>query len=215
MEKSGKNSYMIKALVFVSALVILTMSTTYAYFTLKITGTSAASSLTAAKLSLATDLTTKAAFSNTKFSLINASDKATKANSVSFYITNNSTAGVSALYTVYLTNVTITKNLKSADLKWELVKSGTTESTIASGDFSGVTGTATTVTVNVNGTNTSKEALSISRITLNSTAVKLAKGSTDNLIFRIWLQNSNANQTSLLEGSFKGKLAFEATPTKS
>ena len=57
MKKSGNNSYMVKVLVFVGALVVLAMSTTYAYFTLKISGDSNPTNLVAAKLDIDTDLT--------------------------------------------------------------------------------------------------------------------------------------------------------------
>ncbi len=226
MKKSGNSSYIIKVLVFVGALVILAMSTSYAYFTLKINGESTKTNLVAGKLDIDTDLTTKkATIDNAKLSLIKESEKNEKADKVEFYIQNSSTDGIDALYYVYLDDVTLTDNLKDKKFKWELVKKtgSLEESVINSGDFSTITGTTTQVSVENNGKPEQKSATHADKFLLNKTnsesdeaqGVTLTNGTKDTLIFRIWLEDDPSNnQESLLNGSFKAKLYFEAIPTK-
>lgn len=214
MNETKKNSYLIKVLVFVVALVVLGISTTYAYFTLNIIGTPKQSTAKAGTLNVETNLDKVAAISDAKFSLIKSTEKNDKAPKVEFYIKNTSTAGININYYIYLTEINVSKNFYSPYFKWELVKQDGT--VINNGDFS---------SLKRKGTETSGEKANVSteaeKFLLNKsegetpTPVTLANGKTDNLIFRMWLENDDkVDQISLTEGSFSAKLFYEAVPVK-
>lgn len=208
-EKNDKRN-LFKVLVLVLALVVLGISTTYAYYTAVLTNPEDDGDvLQAGNLDITTTLTSTASAINVnKLMLINDDEKKDKAQKVEFSITSGDSSTVDATYKILLKELQLSKNLKSADFKWELVKKGTenTETQIAHGDFSSVTFT----------TEETDEHKLVSANDLELTKENgqtLTKKTTDNLIFRIWLQNNpNVNQINLTNGSFSGKLFIEAVP---
>lgn len=129
--------------------------------------------------------------SSGKILLIPDADRATKALKSTFTVNVVGTSTLDARYDIYLTDFTISSNLKNGDLKYELLKNGVTVGQIS--DFS---------------TATSGEDFK-----LNSAVQSITNGSTDNYELRIWLSMSDANQNNLLTGSqFSGKLKVKATP---
>ena len=122
--------------------------------------------------------------------LINDTNVVTEGDYTSFSVTLPSNADASsATYSLYLTELTITDNLKSKYVKWALYNADGT-SMITSGDFSGAT----------SGTNLTLQ----SNITIN-------KGETNSYRLYIWLSNDpDVNQTSLLNGSLSAKVGFRA-----
>lgn len=200
MNRTIKNSYLVKVLVFVVALVVLGISTTYAYFTLNITGTPNLTTVGTGTLQIDSNLKTVTSVSNPN--LIEKGTQADNAQSVSFYLENNSTKSINAKYNIYLTNITITKNFFSKYFKWELERNG---SVVYSGDFS---------TLENVGTSSDENNYTINKFLLNSEEFTLNNGERDNLIFRIWLENDNVDQTSLTRGSFSAKLFYEAVPVR-
>ena len=61
-----------------------------------------------------------------KILLINDNESSTKALKSSFTVANpTALSTVNAKYDIYLSNITISNNLKQGDMKWELVKGGT------------------------------------------------------------------------------------------
>lgn len=209
-EKEIKN-HLIKTAIFVVAIVVLGVSTSYAYYTANISGKAEITDTPAARLDVTSTLTTTTAINNSKLSLIDAANKSTQAEKVEFSVTNASTSTVNGKYFVYLTDIKLSKNLYSAYLKWELVRvTSTGESPIATGNFANAKRTDTA------GTSEAENAVTtVEDITLNTTILQIAKNTTDQLIFRIWLENDESvNQINLTNGSFQGKLKIEASPVK-
>ena len=123
--------------------------------------------------------------------LVSDADILTEADYTQFSVTLPSTAKVdSATYTLYLTELTITDNLKSNYVKWALYDgNGTSE--ITNGTFLNAT-TGTDLTID--------------------TGISISKGETDSYRLYIWLSNDeNVNQIDLLNGSLSAKVGFRAT----
>lgn len=201
----NKKSNYTKIIVLVLALIVLGVAATYAYYTSSISGTPSQTSLESGKLYFNTNLESVSAINNTKLHLINAVDKNTQAEKVTFTAENTSNSTVSAKYYVYLKNVKLSKNLYSEYFKWELVQNGTVRSSgsfaTASRSDAATTGEAENVITSAND------------IQLNTDALVIAPNTKDTVIFRMWLENSETeNQIELTNGSFSGKLYLEAVP---
>ena len=206
MKKKNENKKnFFKVLVLVVALIILGVSVTYAYFTSLITGDAEETSAQAGNLQIETNLETVAEINNTKLRLINSTDIEANAENVSFYVKNTSTSTVNADYFIYLTDITLSKNLYSNYFKWQLLKD---DEILASGDFASVDRTDTPQTDEANNVTTT-----IENIQLNTEAIRLPVNTTQNLSLRMWLENDeNVNQINLINGNFSGKLYLEAVP---
>ena len=90
-------------------------------------------------------------------------------------------------YTISLTDITITDNLKNADFKWELICTNDN-------------------TKNAEGT---FENLNSTTLTLKSN-LTLAPKATDNYILKLWIQNTDQDQIGILNGKFTGKVSVSA-----
>ena len=207
MKEKNTSNYT-KVIILVVALIVLGISTTYAYFTSQITGGPSTTILKAGNLKIETNLESVSAINNTKIKLINENDKATSAEKVTFYVKSTAESTVDAKYYLYLKDISLSKNLYSNYFKWELLQNN---EIVGSGTF----GTATRTD-----TATSGEAENVSTtaadIALNKEALSLAKNSNDTIIFRIWLENDETiNQIDLTNGSFSGRLYLEAVPVSS
>ena len=130
-----------------------------------------------------------------KILLINDNESATKALKSSFSVTNpTATSTVNAKYDIYLSNITISNNLKQGDMKWELVKGNTV---IENGTF-----------------NTTDDYTTYFKLTKTAYQT-ISRGSTDNYEFRLWLSKNNTDQTGLLSGSqFSAKIKVVATSVR-
>lgn len=205
-EKNGNNFS--KVIILVVALIVLGISTTYAYFTARITGEPTTTSIKAGNLKIESNLESVSAINNTKIRLIDESEKTTSAEKVTFYVKSTSDSTVDAKYYIYLKDIKLTKNLYSNYFKWELLKNGVV---INSGNFGSAIRTNAITDGEANNVSTTAED-----IALNSEAITLAKNTSDTIVFRIWLENdSNINQIELTNGSFSGKLYLEAVPVSS
>lgn len=207
MKEESKSNFS-KVIVLVVALIVLGISTTYAYFTNKLSGTPSTTSLTSGNIKIETNLESVSAINNKKIKLINEADKETSAEKVTFYIKNTAESNVDAKYYVYLKEITLSKNLYSNYFKWELLQNG---SVVGSGDFGSATRTDTATAGEADNVSTTA-----ADIALNAEALPLSKNTSDTIIFRVWLENDeNTNQISLTNGSFTGKLYLEAVPVSS
>lgn len=204
MKKNNKSNIS-KVIVLVVALIILGVSVTYAYFTAQISGTPTQTTIKAGTLKIETNLESVGAINNTQMKLIDATNKETEAETVSFYVKNSSESTVTAKYYIYLRDITISKNLYSAYFKWELLQNG---NVIGSGTF------ADAVRKDVPATDESANVITTAEnITLNNDVVSLATNKSDSLEFRVWLENdANVNQIDLANANFEGKLYLEAIP---
>lgn len=207
MQGNNKSNFW-KVIVLVVALIVLGISTTYAYFTTQLSGNPSTTSLTSGNLKIETNLESVSAINNRNIRLINETDKTTSAEKVSFYVKNTSESTVDAKYYIYLKEITLTKNLYSDYFKWELVQNGIV---VGSGNF----GTATRTNA-VNSEEANNVSTTAEDITLSAEPLLLNKNTNDNIIFRVWLENDeNVNQISLTNGGFAGKLYLEAFPVSS
>lgn len=207
--KNEMKNHIIKIGVLVVSIVTIGISMTYAFYTAKISGNSEFDNVTAAEFHITSTLADSTAISNMKMSLIEPTNIAKSADKVEFSVTNSSTSTVSGQYYVYLINVKLTKNLYSKYFKWQLVrKTDLGESIIDSGNFEDVTRTDTPL----EGESDIAET-TVDKISLNKVALEIPKGTTDNLIFRLWLENDpDVNQVDLTNGAFEAKLKIEASP---
>lgn len=209
--KKEMRNHVIKIGILIVAIITIGISVSYAYYTAVANEEVKVDKVQAGRLDITSTLETSGAINNAKMSLINASDVKNDADKVEFTVTNANTSTVSGRYFIYLTNIEITKNLYNEDFKWELVRvTSSGESTIANGSF------ATAVRSSKPDAGESDKVLTTAEnISLNKVALEIPKATTDNLIFRLWLENDPVNnQLNLTEGSFKGRLRIEATAVK-
>lgn len=195
MEKENIKKLSIKSvLIYVGIallLVSLSFGLSYAYFTTTVTGNDDAKPTRVLSGTLSVDFTITDRINNSNIMLIQDSDRTTMAESVPFTVTNN--GNVDGTYIVYLSDMTISNNLKSEDFKWELVKNNTITYT---GDFtSAVNGELfpLTSTTQIDGS-------------LSPVAQNIAVNDTDSYVLRVWLSETEADQTNLLGGNFTGKV---------
>lgn len=206
--KEMKN-HVLKIGILVLSIVTIGISMTYAFYTAKISGNAQIDDINAAKFNVTSTLENASAISNSAMNLIDASEIATKSDKVEFSVTNDATSTVSGQYFVSLFNVRISKNLYSEYFKWQLVrKTSLGESIIDSGDFQNVERVDTPISGEADNVETT-----VKDFTLNNVALEIPAGTTDNLVFRMWLENDEvANQVDLTNGTFKGQLKVTASP---
>lgn len=206
--KEMKN-HVLKIVILVLSIVTIGISMTYAFYTAKISGNAQIDDINAAKFNVTSTLENASAISNSAMNLIDASEIATKSDKVEFSVTNDATSTVSGQYFVSLFNVRISKNLYSEYFKWQLVrKTSLGESIIDSGDFQNVERVDTPISGEADNVETT-----VKDFTLNNVALEIPAGTTDNLVFRMWLENDEvANQVDLTNGTFKGQLKVTASP---
>lgn len=183
----SKTKKTIIAVLFVLTIIVAALGSTYAYFTATITGNDTASRIRTYSGKLALDFQTSQYINNLSGELIQDSQRATQADQSIFSVYHLASSTADASYTLTLSDISISDNLKSADFKWELVKNGTV---INSGNFANI-GTSTTMTITP----------------ANQT---LTLGNTDNYVFRLWLSETQADQSSLYDGTFSAKISIDA-----
>lgn len=194
MESNNENkkgnstkAYVLGALIITVSLVIIGVSMSYAYFINRVEEVNADNKEVIIRSGdLVMNFESTRTITASGVGLVNDGDVATKAEHTDFSVSLPADAKVnSAKYRIYLTELNIADNLKSADLKWSLYKGGVS---IADGNFENI------------GTNTN--------LSLKEDVI-IDKGNTDSYVLYIWLSNDpNRNQIDLLNGSFSGKVGF-------
>ncbi len=187
-----KKRIILGSLIIVMSIIIIGMSISYAYYVNtvnEVNPTSQGTTFTSGELTM--NITTSQNISADAASLIDDADVLTEADYTAFSIVMPSSSDAdTATYQLYLTELTITDNFKSADVKWALYNADAT-SQIASGNFlNATTGTNFPLVDNITITN----------------------GETTAYRLYIWLSNDPIeNQTDLLNGSLSAKVGFTAT----
>ncbi len=205
MEQKQKKSNYAKVIVLVISLVVLGVSASYAFFYTTIKGDTSTTTIQAGKLTIETNLDSKNAISNEHLNFIKETEKESKADKISFTVSNKSDSNVSGKYNVFLKEINLTKNLYSSYFKWELLRGRTV---IGSGNFSD----ATRSDAEISGED-ERVSTTANDIKLTTDEIILNPNMTDTLTFRMYLVNDDAvNQISLTEGSFTGKLFIQAVP---
>lgn len=188
---NSKKRITLAALIIVVSVIIIGMSLSYAYYVntiQEVRPENQGVNITSGELTM--NLTTSEYIAANSASLINDADVTRDADYTSFSVTLPSDADAdSATYSLYLTELTITDNLKSNYVKWALYNADGT-SMITSGDF--------------------QNANSGTNLTLQD-GISIAKGETNSYRLYIWLSNDpDVNQISLLNGSLSAKVGFRA-----
>ena len=182
MENKPKiKHFKIKLFSIITALLVCATGVSFAYFMLKAPTNVVNVSVDTGKINFYLDTLATANISSAK--LDEKGDN-------KFQVRNNSTKGIK--FDIYLTNISISNNLKSNDFKWKLYKGETKESEIANGTGSNFTST---------------------EYKLTSSQQTLAQNSNATYVLEIWLANSDSvNQSNLFSGSFSGKIKVTARP---
>lgn len=196
-----------KIMLLVVSLIVVGVSGTYAYYTNTMTGGPSETKVKSGVFKVTSSLESANAINNTKMRLIDSTEKEVKAEKVTFTVTSTNESTVNGKYFIYLRDVTLSKNLYTNYLKWELVQNDTI---IAEGNFQDA---AAYRTDTPNANEQDNVLTSLSDIKLTTDALDLTKNTTDTLIFRMWLENDkDVNQIALTNGSFAGRLYLEAYP---
>lgn len=173
------------------ALILITTAFTAsrAFYLAKINVTDTINPSTVTNANLDIEFLTSRYINEPKMMLINDADRQNSTTYTNFTITSKSTSTMTANYTLYLTDFTISTNFISEDFKWELTKKGDSgETTIATGNFS--------------------NAVSGKDYTLTTDEITISPSETQQYVFRIWLSYADRDQSNLLEGSFSGKIGL-------
>lgn len=192
VENNAKKRLILASLIIVMSIIIIGLSLSYAYYlnqVVEVNPDNQKASITSGELTM--NFATERVINAISAGLVSDTDILTEADYTQFSVTLPSTAKVdSATYTLYLTELTITDNLRSNYVKWALYDgNGTSE--ITNGTFLNAT-TGTDLTID--------------------TGISISKGETDSYRLYIWLSNDeNVNQIDLLNGSLSAKVGFRAT----
>ena len=191
-QDNTKKRMILTSLIIVVSIVIIGISLSYAYFTnsvQELNSGNQGTNITSGELTMS--LATTQYINANSASLINDSDVVSEADYTAFSVTLPSSAdAASATYSLYLTELTITDNLKDSDVKWALYD-GSGSNQIASGNFANAT-TGTDLSLQSN--------------------IPISRGTTTSYRLYIWLSNDPANQQiDLLNGSLSAKVGFRAT----
>lgn len=173
------------------ALILITTAFTAsrAFYLAKINVTDTINPSTVTNANLDIEFLTSQYINEPRMMLINDADRQNSTAYTNFTITSKSTSTMTANYTLYLTDFTISTNFISEDFKWELTKKGDSgETTIATGNFS--------------------NAVSGKDYTLTTDEITISPSETQQYVFRIWLSYADRDQSNLLEGSFSGKIGL-------
>ena len=201
-----KNTVLISVLVV--SIIVIGISLSFAYFTMSIQGSSDTGNNQAAILNVTTTLTTADAINATSLAIIDGSEYLTKAESIEFTVTNNTDSNVNALYTINMTDITISKNMLSQYFKWALVINSDTGNAIT-GSFQDLS------LADEGNTDASTVTIGSKVLIADENARSLSIGATDTITLYLWLENDdNVDQLYLTNGTFSGKLSLNATPVK-
>ena len=201
-----KNTVLIYVLVV--SIIVIGISLSFAYFTMSIQGSSDTGNNQAAILNVTTTLTTADAINATSLAIIDGSEYLTKAESIEFTVTNNTDSNVNALYTINMTDITISKNMLSQYFKWALVINSDTSNAIT-GSFQDLS------LADEGNSDTSTVTIGSKVLIADENARSLSIGATDTITLYLWLENDdNVDQLYLTNGTFSGKLSLNATPVK-
>ncbi len=215
MEEKKKNEnkrQLTKVLILVVALVVIAFSGTYAYFTSNFVGNPNTTTAKSGVFKVESSLETVSAIRNRRMVLIHVTDTQDQreelADKLVFTVTSTDESTVDGEFNLYLQDITLSKNLYSKYLKWELLK-GT--EIISSGDFESAVREDTPTDGEEANVVTNVKAFQ-----LNTSALELPKNTTQTYTFRMYLlDDPNKNQIELTEGSFSGRLYLEAVPVSS
>ena len=194
VDKLEKNKKTIeKTALIIGIIVIITavIGLTYSFFTIVISGNDEATSTLVTTGVLDIEFTTSEYINNPNMMLIAPANFFTEADKSVFTVKNSSSATIPAKYAIYLTDISISSNFKSADLVWQLRQGGTT---VANGDFSSI-GANTEILIYNN----------------SGSGISLPLGNTHEWTLYLGLVETSSDQSSLYNGNISLKVKVVAT----
>lgn len=203
VEKNKK--HITKVFIFVISLIVLAFSGTYAYFTIEFQGSPNTTTVKSGVFKVESSLEKASAIRNKRIVLIDEDQKQEKAEKLTFTVTSTEESTVNGEFDIFLKDITLSKNLYSNYLKWELLKNN---EIISKGDFANAIRTDESTLGEEDNVVTTVEDMK-----LNKESLPLVKNTTTTYTFIMYLLNDkNKNQIALTEGSFSGRLYIEAVP---
>lgn len=185
--KDKKFKFPIRICIFALSLFVLSFSVSYSFFTTvpQINNPENATSHVATDY-LDFDFGTTEYINNENITLVKPENVATEASKTVFNVARKAGSRYEIKYNIYLTDLTISDNLKSEDFKWDLLQNGTS---IYSGNFAATE------------TNELFMLTPEPLLTDNDTSKSYE--------LRIWLEESNVDQANLLNGTFSAKVGID------
>ncbi len=185
--KEKKFKFPMRLCIFALSLFVLSFSVSYSFFTTvpQINNPEKATSHVATDY-LDFDFGTSEYINNENISLVKPENVAVEADKTVFNVARKAGSRYDIKYNIYLTDLTISDNLKSSDFKWDLLQNGTS---IYSGNF-------------VSAESNEIFMLTAEPLLTNTDASKSYE-------LRIWLEESNVDQASLLNGIFSAKVGID------
>lgn len=183
MEKKGIINAIL--VVFLVIIVGIGIASSYAYFTNEVTGQESETNFRVQATNFNVNFLTSKYINMSGALPIDSSEISSKAEHTDFTVSVSNNSSVK--YDIYLSNISISNNLKVADLKWQLLSN---DIIINSGNFANIGETTD--------------------LQLNQNNIVLESGS-NSYVFRIWIENTENDQSALLNGTFSGKIKISAT----
>lgn len=133
------------------------------------------------------DFETAQYIKNENLILVKPENVATDSDKIKFTITKKDNIDYAIRYNIYMTDFVISDNLKTNDFKWDLLENGVS---INNGTFN-------------NATSGDDYLFTISPVILNDKSASYE--------LRVWLEETEIDQSGLFNGNFSGKLEITAT----
>lgn len=195
MNEKKDNSNLLRSILVVCLVLLLGVSLTYAYFVRKVESNGSDTKTEVISGMIDVDFETTEYINNSDTWLINDSEVISKGDKNVFSVKRGANSTVDdVFYNIYMTNISITNNLKSSYFKWRLynVENPTIDTAaVAEGNFSSI------------GNNT--------KIQLNQAKINLPDGINHKYVLYVWISNdNNIIQNEMLEGTFEAKILIEA-----
>lgn len=185
--KDKKFKFPMRLCIFALSLFVLSFSVSYSFFTTvpQINNPeNATSHVTTDYLDF--DFGTTEYINNTDMTLIKSANVAAEADKTIFNVARKAGSRYEIKYNIYLTDLTISDNLKSEDFKWDLLQNGTS---IYSGNFA------------------SAESNEIFMLTAEPLLTN--NDASKSYELRIWLEETDKDQIGLLNGTFSAKVGID------
>lgn len=185
--KDRRVKFPVRLCIFALSLFVLSFSVSYSFFTTvpQINNPENATTLVTTDY-LDFDFGTTEYINNENLVLLKRENVATDADKTVFNVARKAGSNYDIKYNIYLTELNISDNLKSEDFKWDLLQNGVS---IYSGSF--------------------LAAESNEMFTLTADPLVINNDASKSYELRVWLEESEFDQASLLNGSFSAKVAID------
>ena len=186
--EQGKFKFPIRTFIFAMSLFVLSFSASYSYFTVTPNNASSAEERTTNVTTdyLDVNFITSSYINNTNMLLTKHENIAQQAEKTTFTISKKTGVTYTIKYNIYLTELTISDNMKTEDFKWELLQNG---SPVYDGTF--------------------KSAKTGEILMLTDEPLVLSDAASANYELRIWLEETDKDQSELFNGSVSAKVGID------